>query len=60
MNPPASPALGACHIVRSMPTGASAGLPKTIAAFTSGGWRFRAPVEGMSVDVKASSIPAIY
>jgi Protein of unknown function (DUF2793) len=46
-NVPTSPAPGQCWIVGLSPTGAWAGRPGTIAAWTSGGWRFVAPFEGM-------------
>jgi hypothetical protein len=58
--PPASPALGACYIVAASPTGAWAGKAQYLAAFTSGGWRFIAPVEGMAAYVKASATWAAY
>ena len=40
------PAVGACYIVASAPTGAWAGNAQYMVAFTSGGWRFFAPFEG--------------
>ena len=45
--PPASPAVGACYIVDAGPTDAWTGKSQCLAAWTSGGWRFLAPVEGM-------------
>jgi Protein of unknown function (DUF2793) len=45
---PASPAIGQCWIVGPSPTGAWAGHAGAIAAWTSGGWRFLAPFEGMA------------
>ncbi len=50
--PPASPAPGQCWIVAASPGGAWAGRAGTIAAWTDGGWRFVAPVEGMAVQVR--------
>ncbi len=47
--PPASPATGACWIVGASPTGAWAGAAHHLAGWTGGGWRFVAPVEGMTV-----------
>jgi Protein of unknown function (DUF2793) len=44
---PASPAIGQCWIVSASPSGAWAGNAGAIAAWTSGGWRFVAPFEGM-------------
>jgi hypothetical protein len=47
--PPAGPAMGDCWIVGANPTGAWAGQAGAIAGWTSGGWRFVAPHEGMQV-----------
>lgn len=44
---PTSPAVGQCWIVGPSPTGVWAGHPGAIAAWTSGGWRFVSPFEGM-------------
>lgn len=44
---PTAAVVGQCWIVGPAPTGAWAGQPGKIAAFTSGGWRFLAPFEGM-------------
>jgi hypothetical protein len=46
-NVPASPVIGQCWIVGPSPIGAWAGHASAIAAWTSGGWRFVAPFEGM-------------
>ena len=59
-DPPAAPALGGCYIVGSSPTGEWAGKPQSLAAFTTGGWRFLAPIEGLSVYVKDSGVWAAY
>jgi hypothetical protein len=45
--PPASPAIGACWIVGTSPEGAWEGRADQIAGWTSGGWRFVPPTEGM-------------
>jgi hypothetical protein len=45
---PTSPAQGQCWIVGSAPGGAWAGQAGAIAAWTSGGWRFIAAIEGMT------------
>lgn len=58
--PPTSPSLGAAYLVGAAPTGAWAGKSQSVAAFTSGGWRFIAPVEGMTVYVKADGRWANY
>ncbi|MFL6726821.1 MAG: DUF2793 domain-containing protein [Sphingomicrobium sp.] len=59
-DPPPSPALSACYIVGTTPTGAWAGKPLSVAAYTSGGWRFVIPVDGMTVFVKSQAVPATY
>jgi Protein of unknown function (DUF2793) len=46
---PASPVIGQCWIVGGAPTGAWTGQAGRIAGWTSGGWRFLAPFEGMQV-----------
>lgn len=58
--PPASPVLGACYIVAANATDAWAGKSQYVAAWTSGGWRFVAPVEGMSLYERTSSTWAVY
>lgn len=45
--PPLSPAPGQCWIVSAPPSGAWAGQAGMIAGWTSGGWRFVRPAEGM-------------
>ncbi|KQN24651.1 hypothetical protein ASF00_17305 [Sphingomonas sp. Leaf34] len=47
--PPGAPVAGSAWIVGAAPTGGWAGQPQTIAGWTSGGWRFVAPREGMTV-----------
>ena len=58
--PPATPVLGSAYIVGPSPTGAWAGQPQSIAVYTSGGWRFITPVEGMNLYVKANASWATY
>ena len=48
-NVPATPVVGQCWIVGVAPTGAWTGRAGNIAGWTSGGWRFVAPFEGMRV-----------
>lgn len=59
-DPPATPQIGACYIVDGSATGAWAGQSQAVAGFTSGGWRFVVPVEGMTAYVKSASIWAVY
>lgn len=47
--PPGAPEPGQCWVVGSSPTGAWSGHADALAGWTSGGWRFAAPVPGMTV-----------
>ena len=58
--PPASPAIGSCYIVGTSPTGAWSGQAHKLAAFTGGGWRFVAPVEGLGAVVRSNGSAAVY
>ena len=58
--PPASPAIGNCYIVAASPTGAWVGHAQQLAAYTSGGWRFIVPRDGMSALVDSSGDTALY
>ncbi|MFM9978882.1 MAG: DUF2793 domain-containing protein [Sphingomonadaceae bacterium] len=44
---PTAPVIGQCWIVNDTPTGAWAGQSGAIACWTSAGWRFLAPFEGL-------------
>jgi hypothetical protein len=57
---PLSPAVGAAYIVASGATGDWAGKSQCVAAWTSGGWRFIAPAEGMSLYERSSGTWAVY
>ena len=59
-SPPASPAVGACYILGASPTGAWAGHAQALAGYTSGSWRFIAPVDGLTALVKSSGQFAVY
>ena len=59
-SPPSAPAVGACYIVGSAPTGVWAGTAQNIAAFTSGGWRFTPPFEGLTAYVRSTATSAAY
>lgn len=48
-NPPVGPVPGQCWVVGVAPTGAWSGHANALAGWTEGGWRFAAPVPGMSV-----------
>jgi hypothetical protein len=58
--PPAAPALGDSYIVDDSPTDVWAGMSHCVAAWTSGGWRFIQPVEGMAFYVRSTSNWAVY
>lgn len=59
-DPPASPSSGECYLVGASPTGEWSSHAGHVAAFSSAGWRFIAPVVGMSLVVKASGTCATY
>jgi len=59
-DPPSSPSAGDCYIVGEDPTGLWAGKPHYLAAYTSGGWRFVAPFDGICAYVKGIDEHAIY
>ena len=58
--PPSSPAIGACYIVGASPSGAWAGKAQQLATYTSGGWRFVAPRDGLNAYVKTSGATAAF
>jgi hypothetical protein len=51
-DPPPSPTFGACYLVGTAATGDWTGQGGSLAGFTIGGWRFAAPVEGMTTLIK--------
>ena len=59
-DPPATPTVGACYIVGDSATGAWAGKSQAVAGYSTGGWRFIAPLEGMTAYVKDRGIWANY
>ncbi len=58
--PPASPLIGTCFIVGSAPTGDWASFAGHLAAFTAGGWRFVAPLAGMTAHIQSTQTTAAY
>ena len=58
--PPASPAIGSCYIVAGSPTGAWAGHAQQLAVYSSGGWRFIAPCDGMTAQVRSDGSDAVF
>lgn len=57
-SPPTSPPIGACWIVGNAPTGAWTANANCLAGWTTGGWRFVAPIEGMRVWVAGDAVEA--
>jgi hypothetical protein len=58
--PPTDPTAGACYIAGPTPTGAWTGKPQNVAAFTTGGWLFIEPREGMTFQVLGSGTCALF
>ena len=58
--PPAAPTLGACYIVDQSAADAWTGMSHCVAGWTSGGWRFIQPVEGMTLYVRSTSTWATF
>ena len=59
-SPPSAPALGATYIVADDATDAWAGRSQGVATWTSGGWRFISPLEGMSLYERSGGTWAAY
>lgn len=59
-SPPPSPSVGQAFLVDLSPSGDWAGYAGSVAAYTSGGWRFVAPVDGISLYVKSQEQWANY
>ena len=58
--PPASPVIGSCYIVADAAIGDWQGRDGQVAAYTIGGWRYIAPVEGMALHVRSSGETATF
>jgi len=58
--PPASVSQGQSFIVGSGATGAWIGRENCIATWSSGGWRFAAPTDGMAVYVRSKGVTAAF
>lgn len=57
--PPAAPGLGQCWIVGAAPSGVWAGQAQEIAVWTSGGWRFVPPADGLQAWVVPDRLWAV-
>ena len=60
VTPPVAPTVGACYIVAAGATDAWAGKSQCVAAWTSGGWRFVSPAEGMVLHERTSGTAAAF
>jgi len=58
--PPGSPAVGQSYIIAASPTGAWAGKAGCLTCFTSGGWRFVDPRDGLLTFVKSTAVWALF
>jgi Protein of unknown function (DUF2793) len=58
--PPAAAVVGTSYIVGESPTAEWAGKAHCLATFTSGGWRFIAPAEGVTAYVRSSGTSAAF
>ena len=58
--PPSTPVTGGCYIVGDSPDGEWSGHPQHLAAYTSGGWRFLRPCDGVSAIIRRSGNTAVY
>jgi uncharacterized protein DUF2793 len=59
-SPPSTPSLGVCYIVATAPTGAWTGKANCLTAYTSGGWRFVTPFEGLTAYIRSTGTWALY
>lgn len=59
-SPPPSPTLGSTYLVANGATGAWAGKDDCVAAWTAGGWRFTAPIEGLHLLDRSSGAVSMY
>ena len=58
--PPTAPSVGSCYIVGDSGAAEWGGQEGCLAAWTSGGWRFTPPFEGMTAFVRPSQDWAVY
>lgn len=59
-DPPITPVPGICYILDAAPTGDWAGHAGSLASYSSAGWRFIAPREGLQAWVKSLEMFALY
>lgn len=58
--PPTSPCVGQCWLAGAAPTGSWAAQAHALAVWTSGGWRFVPPFDGLQVWVVPDRVWAVY
>jgi hypothetical protein len=58
--PPQAPTAGSSYVVAADATGEWAGRDNSIAGYSSGGWRFVTPPDGMNVFVRSAGVWACY
>ena len=58
--PPTPPPVGSCYLIGPSPIGVWIGRQNQLANYTSGGWRFITPQEGMAALVKSSGLTATF
>lgn len=58
--PPPSPPIGSCYIVADGASGDWTGKSQCVAAWTSGGWRFVSPLDGMCLYERTSGTWSAY
>lgn len=58
--PPSTPEIGHCYLIAPAAEGSWTGRSGCLACYTSGGWRFVPPREGMTVLVRTSDVMAHY
>ena len=59
-SPPSSPSVGACYIVAEPPSGEWTGKSQNLAGYTSGGWKYVTPQDGLTAYVKSTGTWACY
>lgn len=59
-DPPSAPVVGTAYIVGDTPTSEWTGKGRNIAAYSAGGWRFIAAVDGLRMYIKAYETIAIF
>ena len=59
-DPPASASEGSSYIIGAAPTGAWAGKSGQLATMSASGWRFLAPIDGLSALVRSNRLRAEY